>query len=160
MASDAEAAAPNTPEERSASGVSAPRSNASSASSVHPDAETPPKRRRTGPSRKQAGRSGTLAGESGEALTNTLKAISAGLADRRSQLQKQRKEMAAETIRLRNETRNTKKRHKRLLEKARNLDEEDLVEVLALKRVLLEERAEKQAALQEQAGTPEERSAP
>eukprot|EP00969_Alexandrium_andersonii_P357429 15448796-Alexandrium_andersonii.AAC.1 len=38
----------------------------------------------------------------------------------------QRAEIARGTIRIRNETRDTRKRQKRLLDKARNLDEEDL----------------------------------
>eukprot|EP00969_Alexandrium_andersonii_P305736 13514488-Alexandrium_andersonii.AAC.1 len=61
-------------------------------------------------------------------------------------MQQQHAQIAWGAIRIRNETRNAKKRQKRLLDKARNFDEEDLVELLALKRVMAEERAAKQAA--------------
>ena len=76
-------------------------------------------------------------------LGNTLRTISAGLADRRAHLQQERVRIATESARVREQTRNTKKRQKRLLDKAKNLDEEDLVELLALKRVLAEERLAK-----------------
>ena len=92
-------------------------------------------------------------------LSNTLRTISAGLADRRQHLQEERVRIAAESQRVRDQTRNTKKRQKRLLDKARNLDEEDLVELLALKRVMAEERLAKLQKTAGSADTAEERAA-